>query len=201
MNSSHIPNAFPLPAISLNTKNIMGQSATLYGIDKISFQKIVDNPHSLDLDNLAKYSETFVKSFEGLRFVLSKGRDKNVVELVDKIFYPRTFIGEEVDFGNLDFENLPTDFDFENKAVYFNDPTMISNIASFLDTLSIEDFANQFDPDELNREGIYPGDIWNRHNEVNQAFNVRHMTEEYKNLKAFFNKLRTNKDYVLSFVG
>jgi hypothetical protein len=179
----------------------MGQSATLYGIDKKKFQKIVDNPDSLNLDKLAKYSETFVKSFEGLRFVLSKGRDKNVVELVDKIFYPRTFIGEEVDFENRDFENLPTDFDFESKAVYYNDPIMISNIASFLDTLSIEDFANQFDPDELNREDIYPGDIWNRHTEINQAFNVRHMTEEYKNLKDLFNKLRTNNDYVLSFVG
>jgi len=179
----------------------MGQSATLYQIDKNDFSKIVDNLNDFSLFDIAKKSATFEKTFEGLRFVLSKGRDKDEAELVEQIFYPKTFIGEKIDFANLDFKNLPDDFDIFKQPVYYNDPNKVSNISSFLDTVSVDDFKKLFDPDELNQMNIYPGEVWNRHTEENYAYNERDMTNEYKNLKAIFESARINCGYILSYLG
>ena len=63
----------------------MGQSALLYRIDKIDFPKIIENPDDFGLFKITKGYEIFVKSFEGLQFVLSKGLDntnKNLIELI-----------------------------------------------------------------------------------------------------------------------
>ena len=179
----------------------MGQSATLYAIDKNDFKKIAANPEDSGLIKLARYYEIFDKSFEGLRFLLSKNQNTNISELVDQVFYPKGFVGEEIDYSKLDFDNLPQDFDFEKQPIYYNSPERVLEIANFLNTLSLDFIAAQYDADELNANNIYPNDIWNNHIEENYAFNARHMTEEFRNLKVFFNKAKENDDYVLSFVG
>lgn len=37
---------------------------------------------------------TFPGTHEGIRFVLSKGSDKEKIDLINEIFYPTTYIGE-----------------------------------------------------------------------------------------------------------
>lgn len=179
----------------------MGQSATLYRIDKNDFFKIIENPDDFGLQKITKGYEVFVKSFEGLRFVLSKGLDQENSDLIKLIFYPKTYIGEQLDFSKIDSENLPEDFDFEKQPVSYNEPNIVSTISNLLDTISMEQFQNNFDPDELNKEEIYPVDIWNKQTEENQAFNIRHMSIEFQNLKSFFATTKSNGEYLLSYVG
>ena len=179
----------------------MGQSATLYRIDKSDFSKIVDNPNDFGLFKITKGYEIFEKSFDGLRFVLSKGLDKGSKELVELIFYPKTFIGEEIDFSKIDFENLPDDIDLERQPIYYNEPTKVAEICKLLETISLDKFQNNFDPAELNSHDIYPGDIWNDQTEENIAFNVRHMTIEFENLKSIFKTAKENDEYLLSYAG
>eukprot|EP01035_Chromulina_nebulosa_P059991 gene59991-82069_t len=85
----------------------MGQSASLYRIDKNDFAKIVENHNDFELFTITKGYEVFEKTFEGLQFVLSKIVDQANVELVQQIFYPKTFVGEQIDYAELDFEKLP----------------------------------------------------------------------------------------------
>ena len=184
----------------------MGQSATLYRIDQSDFTKIIHNPNNFGLFKITKGYEVFEKTFEGLRFVLAKGLDKENKELVELIFYPKTFIDcPEIDFENLpdglDLENLPNDFDFGEEPIYYNDPSKVSEISNLLDTISLEKFQSNFDHNELNREDIYPGDIWNNEPEGNIAFNVRYMTIEFQNLKSIFKTAKENGEYLLSYVG
>jgi len=84
----------------------MSQSATLYRITKEDFDKIVEQQDNLDSVDTKAIYETFAGTHEGLKFVLSKfGND----ELIEQIFYPKTFIGNEVDYNNMDdeaFESL-----------------------------------------------------------------------------------------------
>jgi hypothetical protein len=179
----------------------MGQSASLYRIDKSDFSKIVDNPDDFGLLKITKGYEIFEKSFDGLQFVLSKRLDQESKNLITLIFNPATFIGEEIDFSKIDFDNLPDDIDLEKQPIYYNDPTKVSEISNLLDIISLEKFQNDFDHNELNRKGIYPSDIWNEETADNIAFNVRHMTNEFQNLKAIFKTAKENEEYLLSYVG
>jgi hypothetical protein len=179
----------------------MGQAATLYRIDRNEFSKIGDNPDGFNPLSKNKGYEVFDKSFDGLQFVLSKGVDQAGKELVEQIFYPNTFIEVEVDFSKLDFDDLPDDFDVEQQPVYYNDPDTVSKIASLLDTISSEQFAKDFDHHELNRENVYPGDIWNEETQENISFNLRHMLTQFENLKSIFSAAKKNEEYLLSYVG
>ena len=179
----------------------MGQSATLYSIDKKDFSKIIDNPKDFGLFQIKKDYEIFDKSFDGLQFVLSKGLDNVNKELIEHIFYPRTFIGEQLDFTKIDLDNLPDDFSFEEHTVSYNEPSMVLKICNLLGTISLATFQGNFDHRELNNQEVYPTDIWNDETEENIAFNVRHMSVQFENLKAIFKTAKENCDYLLSYVG
>jgi len=118
----------------------MGQSATLYRIDKSDFSKIVDNPNDFGLFKITKGYEIFDKFFDGLQFVLAKVLDSESKNLIELIFSPTTFIGEEIDFSKIDFDNLPDDIDLEKQPIYYNDSTKVSEICNLLDTISLEKF-------------------------------------------------------------
>ncbi|MEO8770410.1 MAG: DUF1877 family protein [Ferruginibacter sp.] len=176
-------------------------SATLYRIDKNDFQKIIDKPYDFGLFKITKGYEIFSQSFDGLQFVLSKGLDKINNELIEQIFYPKSFCGEQIDFSNLEIENLPADFDFERQPAFFNDPNTVSKIYDLLNSITIEKFNESFDHNELNKQDIYPGNIWNNKQEDDIAFNARHLVSEFENLKAIFKSAKENEDYLLSYVG
>ena len=179
----------------------MGQSATLYRIAKNDFSKVQDNPDDFGLFKIKKSYETFEKTHEGLRFVLSKGRDENASELIEQIFYPKAFVGEQIDYSAVDFDNLPEDVDLLKEPVYYNEPTVVNAISSLLDKITVDDFQKSFDPDELNEQEIYPGGAWNTRTEADYAFNVRDMTNEFVRLQAFFKSANEDGDYILSYVG
>lgn len=185
----------------------MGQYATLYRIAQTDFLKIKDNPENIDLFKINKGDQLFQKSHEGLRYVLSKNQNKEDLKLVEQIFYPHNHIGDLPSVEDVDFENLPDDFDFEeyDKAVSsliaYNPPEIVKAIAAFLDSISTLNFSNVFDYKELNQERIYPDNIWNDETDEDTGFNVRAMTEEFVYLRNFYNAAGNDGDYVLSYVG
>lgn len=77
----------------------------------------------------------------------------------------------------------------------------MQEIFSFLNNIRSKDFQQLFDFEELNKEGIYPYDVWNNETGNEFAFNVRHMTEQFIELKILFEQAAKEEDYVLSFVG
>lgn len=179
----------------------MGQSATLYRIAPEDFSAIEADPDSFDPESSAKELATFDKTFEGLRFILSKAQDEATEDLAEQIFYPDTYIGEEVDFENLDIDNIPEDFSFESSAVYYNTPDKVAAIAAFLDAISNEEFIELFDADELNENDIYPGGVWNTETNPDIVFNANDMVKEFQVLKDFYSKAGSEGDYILSVVG
>jgi hypothetical protein len=179
----------------------MGQSATLYRIAKNDFSKVQDNPEDFGLFKIKKSHETFEKTHEGLRFVLSKGRDENASELIEQIFYPKAFVGEQIDYSTVDFDNLPDNVDLLKEPVYYNEPTVVNAISSLLDIITVDYFLKSFDPDELNEQDIYPSGVWNTKTEPEHTFNVRDMTNEFVRLKEFYKSAKEHGDYILSYVG
>src|SRR4030095_16766240 len=174
----------------------MGQSATLYRIAKSDFLEIESIVKNAKLFEIAKAFETFDKTFEGIRFILSKKQEEGKKQLVDQIFYPSTFIGEEVDFDNF-LEN----FDLGEEHINYNSPDTVSEIAAFLDTISIDEFKKLFDHKEMSQNGIYPEAAWNSEPSQSNAFSERGLAEEFVRLKNIYINARMNNDYVVSFVG
>ena len=171
----------------------MSQSATLYRITKEDFDKIVEQQDNLDSVDTKAIYETFAGTHEGLKFVLSKfGND----ELIEQIFYPKTFIGNEVDYNNMDDEA----FESLSRRVYYLNPEIIIEIETFLNKIEVDNFRKRFDPDELNKEDIYPWQ-WTNNKEDNAAYNEKHIIQDFEKLKSIFETSKLNQDYILSYVG
>lgn len=171
----------------------MSQCATLYRITKEDFEKIVAQQDSLDLlDTKADYA-TFAGTHEGLKFLLSKFGNP---ELVEQIFYPNSFIGHEVDYKNMDDEALES----LSSRIYYLAPKVIIEIAALLDQIQVDHFRKHFDPEELNKENIYPWQ-WTNNKENDTAYNEEHITQDFENLKSLFETSILNKNYILSYVG
>lgn len=182
------------------TLNDMGQSVTLYQVTKDEYLTIADNPDDANLFELAKSSRTFDQSFEGLRFVLSKNRDAETTNLVQEIFYPVCFLGEDIDYSTLDFEQVPDDFNFDQTVFNYHDLPKVKLINQFLNTVSTTDFSNAFNPDELNANDIYPN-IWNTNEGEEYAFNEAHLLQEFINLKNTFSEAAQGDDYIFCAIG
>ena len=179
----------------------MGQAATLYRISKTDLDAIAENLENWARDKMTKEDQLFDSTFDGLCFLLSKNQDAETATLVQQIFFPQKSIGEEVDFSSLDWENIPDDFNFESRAIYYHDPEKIAAINSVLDKISTEKFKELFDADELNKNGVYPAGAWNYETGPDNGFNELLMTEKFINLKAIFSNAKNEEDYILSFVG
>lgn len=175
----------------------MGQSATLYRISKDDFPKIIENYHDFGLQKIKKGYATFDKTYEGLQFILTKKRHRETVELMEQIFFPRMFVGEQIDYENFDFNFLEQG----KEPIHYHEPKVVKMIASILNEITIEEFKNNFDSDELNKENIYPSDVWNESTEEDYDFNERYMVEEFIKLQTFFNNAMLHDDYILSYVG
>lgn len=187
----------------------MSQSATFYPIDSNDFATIKRNPNNLallsDRDNYVSFQGTH----EGLRFVLSKGLREHESNLVNEIFYPSIYIGEIAqtvfsDTGKAQAFTHMADGEendvFDREPILYHDPEKVKQIAILLNNISSERLSTQFDPEELNREGIYPL-CWSSSQDADQAYNERHLLEDYQNLKELFDNAGVTNSYLLCFVG
>lgn len=80
----------------------MSQNATLYRISQAVFGQIAAQPEDIAIIEEAKEYITFVQTFEGIRLMLSKDQDDSILPLVNQIFYPETYVGQEEDI-EIDF--------------------------------------------------------------------------------------------------
>jgi hypothetical protein len=176
----------------------MGQTAMLVSLTKSSFDQLAADPASFDYHQVALASEGFNKTFEGLRFVLSKAKPEEA-DLLAHLFEPSLFVGEEIDYAEIDWDNLPADMPLEGTAVYYHDPATVQALSAQLVTVTDQDFRQAFDPDELNRSGIYP-EVWNRKEGENQAFNERHLLRELHHLQHFMATTSAGNHYCVCYI-
>ncbi|MFD2717110.1 DUF1877 family protein [Hymenobacter monticola] len=179
----------------------MGQIASLFCLDEAGFQQVAANPESVAIPPLALASEGFNKTFMGLQFVLAKGRPPEQAALLGQLFEPVTHVGAEIDYDQIDWENLSADVPLEGTAVYYHDPATVQALAHVLATVTDDAFCQAFNPDELNREGVYPGGVWNREVDENIGYNARDLLEELHHLQHFFALASAGQHYCICYVG
>lgn len=178
----------------------MGQSAALYRVKLSSLLALADDPKRLVLSQVQEGNQVFEKTHEGLRYVLSKLETEKTTGLADKIFSPLHTIGQELDWATLTEEELET-INIDDEPLYYHNQQAVEEIATFLQTISVEVFSEQFNPNELNANGIYPAGAWNYETDEQYAFNLRDITADFLALQTLFTDAQQANDCLLCFVG
>lgn len=172
----------------------MGQSATLYRIAQFKFDELLNNPATFNV-RMTQGHTTFEQNFEGLLFLLSKLASNSEQALVQEIFYPNDSIGKTVDFDSDNFMDFS-----DNEPINYLSPEKVRSIHGFLGRINKRDVLALYDPDELNKNGIYPR-VWHSDESPDQGFNKRHIEEGFDNLIMLFNAAVSNNETILAFVG
>ncbi len=174
----------------------MGQSSTLYEINKTDFNKIRAEI-SLFKIHEAESIETLEQNVFGIEFILKKLFDSKHHETVEQIFNPTEFLGEKPDYENMNFDEI--DFLKDNSISYL-DPDQIFKINNMLTPISEREIREKYNSSELNLNGIYPK-VWHDDESDNKAFNQRHICEGFEQLKSIFNRANNNRNYIFIFSG
>jgi hypothetical protein len=177
----------------------MSQSATLYRVSQDFFEQLNNQGHKQKFDvDAAKSYSVFQGSFMALEFILSKGQDKSIAELVNEMFFPKQSIGDQ----QIDSLTPEEQFEFYESGFFipYLDISTISKLNNFIANISQTDIGSRYDAKELNDNGIYPG-VWHNDDSPDQAYNERHILEDFNELKSIIKQADTEKDYILVFVG
>ncbi|MFD1293858.1 DUF1877 family protein [Lutibacter holmesii] len=176
----------------------MGQSSTLYEIDKLNFEKVKKDT-SLFKSDLSKSYTIFEQNFFGLEFILKKTIDKKLTEKIDQIFNPKCYLGEPVDYENIDFSQI--DFsEIEDNSIYYLNPELIKEINVILNAISNSEFIMNYNSVELNKNRIYP-EVWHDDESDDQVFNKKHIAEGIEQLKSILDRAEKSENYIFVFSG
>lgn len=175
----------------------MSQSATLYRISQETLSQLETSEErgEFDLTAIAKSHSIFQGSFMGLEFVLSKGQQKETVDLITEIFNPTKALGMD----HLSEEDALALYE-SGEIMYYLDLYTVSKINAFLNTLSVEQAIASYSSEELNENEIYP-EQWKTGNSLEEAFNERCIAEGVKELKDIFEAADADHNSILVFVG
>ncbi|NMH28244.1 DUF1877 family protein [Flavobacterium silvaticum] len=176
----------------------MSQSVNLYQIDAVEFRKFSANQEAYDFKFDDTNSAVFDQNYEGLNFLLETYFAGEFPESLEEVFYPTEFVGEEIEFDALDFED-PEDFP-ESTATYFLKPEVISHANKILESLDADDVLRLYDADSFNKNDIYPT-VWHTNESPDQAFNKRHLAEGFDLLKKTLADADSKGNYILYFIG
>jgi hypothetical protein len=174
----------------------MSQSASLYPITPSEFQLLKQEADLEQLPDVSMRAEIFEQNFEGLQFLLAKffkGADLNVIS---EIFSPSEFLGEEIDYTAIEFED---DFDEVAEPLFYVSPEKVNAINTLLTKIDDKKFLDLYNADELNAAEVYP-ESWHNDESDDQLFNIRHLEEGLRYLKELFKEAAANGNYIFSFI-
>ena len=178
----------------------MSQSATLYRITLEHFRMIEKmDAKYVKPSELTDAYVTFLGSFMGLEFLLSKGLDKDSQELIAEIFNPVHYIGP-TDTNIFGMENDEEEFWEQADSAGYLSIKKVKRINALLSSINESKVAEHYNADELNENMIYPL-CWHNDDAADKAFNKRQIMEDFHTLQKFFQASAENENYVLSYVG
>jgi hypothetical protein len=167
----------------------MSQSATIYRITPHAFGEAETNPEGFVPYERCLDYEIFASTHEGLRYVLGRGQNGNNEGKANEIFYPSSRIGE------IDFEKEDLDVDDFERIISYLPPDQVVAIYSFIENVDEAYFRKNFNPDEMNKQGVYPG-VWGEN-----AFGYESLFEDFVRLQGIFKRGAAEGSYLLSYVG
>jgi len=177
----------------------MSQSATFYRVSQNTFKQleITDNKQPFDVSSAKEYT-TLQGSFMALEYILSKAQDASAIKLINELFNPRQSLGDP-DLESLTLEEQ-MEFYENGGAIHYLNYANVSKLSGLFDKFSKADIHSKYDSKELNENRIYP-EVWHNDNSPDQAYNERHILDDFEQLKKIIKRASDDCDYILVFVG
>jgi len=137
----------------------------------------------------------FDGSFQALEYLLIKA---GVTEdAASTLFYPSVELVQGKEVHDIDVDAMDGDelFDYYSNALTYTMPKTVGLLWQAVQAISVEQISSLYNSQELRAKGIYP---WNWHDDEseNQAFNRRHITQDYQALQKFYEAASHAGDYV-----
>ncbi|WP_316793769.1 DUF1877 family protein [Pedobacter frigoris] len=174
----------------------MSISVTFYRLSEQAIKRLNESL-KFDADSAKSYA-TFNGSLEAVAYLLSKQKDNSIVELLNEILSPKQAIGIQ-DLSSLDPLELFELYSADRLFPYLS-PQKISKLLGVFSEFSATDISSAYNSNELNMHKVYP-EIWHDDNSENQAYNERHLLDDFERLKKIFSSAKDEQDYILVFTG
>jgi len=175
----------------------MSQSATIYRVSGSYFASLNKAEGGAVFDpDAATDSATFNGTHCGLEFLLCKITPQ-FTHLHRTIFAPENEVAPRN--PQLDEEAWLETLD-DGQIIPCLPPDKVSLIFSAIESITEPILVDNYAPDEMNREGIYPS-VWSMGLEESVAYNERHIIADFMQLKALFSGAFEKNEYLLVFVG
>lgn len=173
----------------------MSQSASIYRITAETFEILKASPDTFFPFKSCLEYETFNSNHEGLGYIITRNQPEEAKRLLFAIFYPSSSIGgtDTTGFSSEDFENVDGE-DFE-EAIYYLTPVEVATINALLEEMDEFYFKVNFQPEEMNKEGIYPS-VWGE-----GGFDYKTTLVDFQNLRQLFRKATLESNYLLPYIG
>lgn len=144
----------------------------------------------------------FKGSADALLFLLDKIliSDEDTEILVNAIFYPDAFIGEEpsddIDFSNWNAAHFEALGDAIEEGLHYQSPEIVAQIRDLLHGMDEVQVEDAYDAEELNENDIYPGE-WTDDLKEGRHFNMLHLVNDFLVLKEFMDEAHKHDCYVV----
>jgi hypothetical protein len=162
----------------------MSQSTTFYRVSREVFLKLKETGiKDLDLLSVSKGRATIQGTAMALQHLLSKGKAKEQAKAIAEAFAPKRMLFE----------------DYEMPVAY-SDAEPVGSAALLIESVTDQHLVEMYDPEELNRAGIYPGH-WRWGSTPDEAYTEKHLLDDFESMKELFTKAAQDGDFIVTFSG
>lgn len=176
----------------------MSEVRTLYALPAKAFQAL--SGPGADPSRSALAHARFQGSADALLFLLDKIliSDEDTEILVNAIFYPDAFIGEEqdIDFSNWNAAHFEALGDAIEEGLHYQSPDVVAQIRDLLHALDEVQVEDAYDAEELNENDIYPGE-WTDDLKEGKLYNMLHLVNDFLVLKELVEKAYKHYCYIV----
>ncbi|RYE90336.1 MAG: DUF1877 family protein [Cytophagaceae bacterium] len=178
----------------------MGQQVGLYRVRPEDFPIIKRENSWQTVLRLATGNVEFDGSFMALEFLLQKS--ELTQETADTLFYPSEVVAPNQLFEEFAFdtdEEANQLLDYYAGRITYTTPSACQALWNALQQVSVDQLSSLYNSRELRDADIYPT-VWHDDERENQAFNRRHITQDYAALRHFYEAAATFGEYIIGGV-
>jgi hypothetical protein len=176
----------------------MSHSVNLHRLSRAEFEKLSSNKETYKFNFSDETSSVFDQNFEGLRFLFLTYYQNHLPAVLEKIFSPEEYIGEEIDYNDFDFSSL-NDI-LTATPLYFISPNSAAEADEELRRVDNLKLLRGFDAAHFNANDVYPK-IWHHNETEDEAFNRRHLEEGLDLLRQTISTARETDSYIIYFTN
>jgi hypothetical protein len=171
----------------------MSQILNLFRVPAAHFEQIQQANHWESVTTVATGEIGFQGSEPAIEYLLSKAGVAE--EFASALFYPSVELTQGQYIHDIDFDAMDEDklFEYYSNALMYTSPETVSLLWRKIQPISVEQISAIYNSLELREKNL---GSWHDNESENQAYNRRHITQDYQTLREFYEAASHAGEYV-----